>query len=953
MSARRQASTTSLSKYARAHSPDFSDNSLDFCNAFWGSGDVGVEVLFARMRGALRTTEELRNFWKERAVIEEQYAKKLAGLAKMAVGRDEVGELRTSLDTLRSETEKQASYHLNLAQQVKNEIESSTSVYLNRQLHHKKSQQAAVEREFKLKQQQEAHVNRAREKYEADCMRINSYTAQATLMQGKELENIQAKLKRAQATVGANEQDFQKFTRILQETTSKWEQDWKTFCDSCQDMEEERMDFVKDTLWTYANAVSTVCVNDDEACETMRCGLEQFEPVRDMASFVRTYSTGNAIPDPPHFINYADPNAAVQQRPTSRPAQFQRVTERAPPMLSSPAPEEPQPDSELENTAGVGAGSNAANIPPRARSASRASTRGDQRASATVPATNGRNGVSRTSDPLAAPTEKTMLKVGNRAYGVDPNDDPQSRSGSQLAGASNGAPSNVGDEEADPLARQMLELQRSATRKGSQGSQQPPRGQAPSPAQAPSMQRPTHSSQDSSSNLSPPPGGRGGGPPNKVDYRRSAEIVVGLPPNVTGSRPASPNPPAPVLSRPPSSAAHDDSVQDMLNNYQQSLPGEHKTVSRSRASSYSNQNVPPPTNNQPPSGRAETMAGVGAQGRSPSPQPFRPPSRAASPNPQRGVSPNASSAASPARNTQQWQQGAPQSRRDSFRGPPISAVSAATPLGNGFSRPGHSSISVPTQPIQRAPSPNHVGIALDPSGRVAHDEMAERYNNSRNMYQPPPSTAPPPPPQQPPYQPPTQQGPQRSPSYPPPNQPGYGQPPPVTAAPYGRTQQGFGQQAPPPQQPPAPGPQQPQPYGAQQYGNYPAQPDYNQTNGVQRNGSYNAPQGYYQQQQQQPQYSQPAVNRAPSPQPEPQPQQLSQMPSPTGAYTDDGRPVLFYVTAMYDYQASIPEEFDFQTNDVIAVTATPEDGWWSGELLDEARRQPGRHVFPSNFVQLF
>lgn len=107
MSARRQASTTSLSKYARTHSPDFADNSLDFCNAFWGPNDAGVEVLFARMRGGLRTTEELRNFWKERCVhstscpftkltilraaIEEQYAKKLAGLAKMAVGRDEVG----------------------------------------------------------------------------------------------------------------------------------------------------------------------------------------------------------------------------------------------------------------------------------------------------------------------------------------------------------------------------------------------------------------------------------------------------------------------------------------------------------------------------------------------------------------------------------------------------------------------------------------------------------------------------------------------------------------------------------------------------------------------------------------------------------------------------------------------------------------------------------------------
>jgi hypothetical protein len=66
MSARRQASTTSLSKYARDGSPDPTPRSLDFCNAFWGPSDAGVDVLFARMRGAARTMEELRNFWKER-----------------------------------------------------------------------------------------------------------------------------------------------------------------------------------------------------------------------------------------------------------------------------------------------------------------------------------------------------------------------------------------------------------------------------------------------------------------------------------------------------------------------------------------------------------------------------------------------------------------------------------------------------------------------------------------------------------------------------------------------------------------------------------------------------------------------------------------------------------------------------------------------------------------------
>ena len=66
MTARRQSSTTSLSKYARTTSPDLSNRSLDFCNAFWGARDEGVEVLFARMRGAARTVDELRSFWKER-----------------------------------------------------------------------------------------------------------------------------------------------------------------------------------------------------------------------------------------------------------------------------------------------------------------------------------------------------------------------------------------------------------------------------------------------------------------------------------------------------------------------------------------------------------------------------------------------------------------------------------------------------------------------------------------------------------------------------------------------------------------------------------------------------------------------------------------------------------------------------------------------------------------------
>ena len=173
-------------------------------------------------------------------------------------------ELRNSLDTVRMETERQAGFHLTLSQQIRSDLEAPTTAFHSRQLQHKKTYQNAIEKEFKTKQTQESYVNKAREKYEQDCVRINSFTAQASLVQGKDLEKINLKLERTQQTVQTNEREFSSFAKALAETVQRWEQDWKVFCDGCQDMEESRMEFMKDNLWAYANAISTICVSDDE-----------------------------------------------------------------------------------------------------------------------------------------------------------------------------------------------------------------------------------------------------------------------------------------------------------------------------------------------------------------------------------------------------------------------------------------------------------------------------------------------------------------------------------------------------------------------------------------------------------------------------------------------------------------------------------------------------------------
>lgn len=949
--------------------------------------DGGVDVLFARMRGASRTSDEMRNFWKERAAIEEDYAKRLMKLAKSTLGKDEIGELRNSLDVIRTETERQGSCHLNLAQSIRNDLEGATTEFYARQVQHKKTYQTMIEKQFRQKQEQEARVMKAREKYEADCLLINSYTAQSTLVQGRDLDKITSRLERAQRTVQANERDFANFAKTLQTTAAKWEQDWKDFCDSCQDMEEDRLDFMRDNLWIYANAVSTVCVTDDESCEKMRLALEQMEAEKEMENFVLDYGTGNRIPDPPAFVDYNKPDAipSASSRPTARPAHFQRATQRRnqgpTPATAHPAPAQPEPEPAV-NVAGVGA------VGSMSRGASSRPTSMINGTASTGPAASQpQQPISRNQSYRRPPPDTTSRVESPEAMA----ERPQHRTNGSLSAAPSPSNAKPASPAVDPLLQQMEALKNTAAVRRSTTSART--GRSPQPANPPSRRNTQDAAQARQSmNLSPQGDALG------HKYQNSAELVVGGPPSPRPSSPAvaAAPPTAAFMARPVRSVspAGSDHIETVLNDYHQSLPGERKSASRRgsfAAPSPSNAHIASPSNahmispseaqsvNRPPS---VGHVGIGAHGgsRSASPQPI---SRSASPN------------------------------RQSFIQPP----------GGG---PG-----VARQPsmAQRATSPNNIGIALDANGRVMHDEMAQRYQQQ----------------QRPPTQPPQQQpqsgygGPQRRPSYaanqgsygmyppqgqppiqppPPPTQPPPPAPPSVQAqvppppmqappvAPYMPAQtpsyaaqppyqQGFGaaqQQPPPPQVPfgataqqPAYAPpstfaaNQPPAFGANpQPAGYPngyGAP--NSVNGVQRNG-YGGPAaappangGYYGQQQ--PgfnnqaaggygQYQQQPMHRSPSPQPQMQAQPVRQAPPPagqpagmppTGQMTEDGRGILFYVKALYDYTATIDEEFDFQAGDIIAVTATPEDGWWSGELLDEDRRQRGRHVFPSNFVCLF
>lgn len=303
---------------------------LSFANNFWGKGDAGYTPLLERMANAKQTNDELKAFYTARAALEDEYAKKLLSLARKPLGSSEAGTLRAALDVVRGETEATGKAHSAIAGQMRSELEEPLNAFASSMKERRKIFQTTVERLMKTKIEQTRAVNKARDRYEQDCLRIKGYLAQGHMVMGQEERKNKAKLEKTQINMATDSNEYEAAVKVLEETTGRWNKEWKAACDKFQDLEEERLDFTKSSLWSYANIASTVCVTDDGSCEKIRLSLENCEVEKDIACFIKDNGTGQEIPDPPRYINFAkgdvnDAQGDISEDENYSVAQFQRT----------------------------------------------------------------------------------------------------------------------------------------------------------------------------------------------------------------------------------------------------------------------------------------------------------------------------------------------------------------------------------------------------------------------------------------------------------------------------------------------------------------------------------------------------------------------------------------------------------------------------------------------------
>eukprot|EP00111_Clytia_hemisphaerica_P011793 TCONS_00034645-protein len=274
---------------------------LKFADHFWDddfNGTIGYDTIINHMKDGKKFCDAYTDFLIKRAKLEEDYGRNLIKLGSQADAPNISGTMKTSWESLKRESENIGFCHMELGKRL-NELVQTVQAFREKQKNERNKIDDKMKRLQKEKRNAYDIVLKSKKLYEQRCKESDSckreYENKASYTP-KEEDRLKKNIGKAKTNVENTDSSYQSHVKNLEDSRLRWLLEMEDSCNIFEQMELDRIKFLRNQIWLYTNHGSSLAVEIDEKYESNRKVLENCDEVKDVQLFIQTKCTGTNKP---------------------------------------------------------------------------------------------------------------------------------------------------------------------------------------------------------------------------------------------------------------------------------------------------------------------------------------------------------------------------------------------------------------------------------------------------------------------------------------------------------------------------------------------------------------------------------------------------------------------------------------------------------------------------------
>jgi len=247
----------------------------------------GFEATADRMKTGKTFTKEMAIYFKKRAALERDYAKKMAELCKAKTKASEIGTLDKAWTNLKSETENLAKAHSTLADAFANNVEADLTNWISQSNSNRKKLYTSGTKLLSDLRRQQGNLGKSKSKYETHRKKQDTFEAEVS-SNPKVTKKLNAEKKNAEKA----DDDYKKQITALQDLENRfYDTEMPQILREIEQLEKERIEKVAAALNSFVKAQSAIHVVEKSTVEAIDRIVSEIDAESDNQTFISSTST--------------------------------------------------------------------------------------------------------------------------------------------------------------------------------------------------------------------------------------------------------------------------------------------------------------------------------------------------------------------------------------------------------------------------------------------------------------------------------------------------------------------------------------------------------------------------------------------------------------------------------------------------------------------------------------